>query len=373
MQEQLFPSKIASGKAFCNREEERGLLVKNISKIKHTLIISPRRYGKTSLALQAISEAKVSYAYVNLFNALKDESVAKRFTKSLSDLVTKMTPAPQKALKKLTQIVTKAKITLEFMDMKTSFNLQPTSQDPLEIIIDLLENIENILAASQKNAVIFLDEFQDIAKTEMNDELQAELRDFAQRTQHVTFIISGSHRNMLNKIFDDRNKPFYKLCDRINLERIKTKDHTAFIQKHAKAKWGNTLSEKCLQEIIRLTENHPYYINRLCNKLWDNTAIPKENEISIVWQAISEEEYDSIVNDLSLLTKNQRIVLQAIAQKGYLKEHTSQAVTQELKMAHSSIKESLSALLKTDFIELTDNGYRIIDPMIKYVLSTIGP
>lgn len=56
MKTTLFPSRTASGKAFCNREKERDLLINNILHLRHTLIISPRRYGKTSLAFKTMSK-----------------------------------------------------------------------------------------------------------------------------------------------------------------------------------------------------------------------------------------------------------------------------------------------------------------------------
>ncbi len=44
-----FPSKLATGKAFCNRINELTQLRMNINKSRHTVIYSPRRYGKSSL------------------------------------------------------------------------------------------------------------------------------------------------------------------------------------------------------------------------------------------------------------------------------------------------------------------------------------
>lgn len=76
----------------------------------------------------------------------------------------------------------------------------------------------------------------------------------------------------------------------------------------------------------------------------------------------------SVVNDISLLAKNQQILLQAVAEKKYLKNHRSLAVTQELDMVHSSISQALEALVKNDFIELTEKGYKVIDPLVSYIL-----
>jgi Cdc6-like AAA superfamily ATPase len=295
--------------------------------------------------------------------------VAKKFVGGFGSLLTSLMPASQKALKSLANVLSHTQISLEVKGVGASFTVRPSNEGPLETVQHLLSDIEKLLEAENKKAVIFLDEFQDIVKTEMSDLLQAELRDFAQRTQRVTFIISGSHRHMLNKIFDDRNKPFYKLCDRINLQRIKSADYEAFLQKHAKEQWKKALSLEVINEVLSLTENHPYYVNKICSKLWNLNRLPTKVDVDLSWILLGEEEYDSVVNDISLLSKNQRLVLQALSQREYVKEPNSVEMIQELRMAHSSISQALEVLLKNDFIESTAQGYRVVDPLIKYVLN----
>jgi len=367
----LFPSGLAQGEAFCNRERERELLHHNVLGIRHTLIISPRRYGKTSLALQALKESKQAYAHINFFNALKDEFVAQKFIHGCAVLLNSVLPGSQKALKKLAALFKHIQISLEIKEVGITFSLKSPFTDPLQTIRALLEDLERVLEAEAKTGVLFLDEFQDILKTEMNDHLQAELRDFAQQTRHVVFIISGSHRHMLSKIFDERNKPFYKLCDRINLERIKTPAYEAFLQHYAKLKWNKALDQVALTAILSLTENHPYYVNRLCAKLWSRPQLPDIEEVSAAWHSLSEEEYDSVANDISLLSKNQRLLLQAIAQKELLIEPNALAFTQNLNMAPSSITQALQVLVREDFVEYSGNAYRVLDPLIKYILSKV--
>ena len=47
-----FPSGIALGESFINREKEREQLKKNIVANRHMVLMAPRRYGKTSLINQ---------------------------------------------------------------------------------------------------------------------------------------------------------------------------------------------------------------------------------------------------------------------------------------------------------------------------------
>ena len=53
-----FPLGKAYGEAFCNRTEETRWLVGNLKNVKHSLLIAPRRYGKSSLAERAIAASQ---------------------------------------------------------------------------------------------------------------------------------------------------------------------------------------------------------------------------------------------------------------------------------------------------------------------------
>lgn len=309
----LFPAGLAEGQAFCNREAERERLKHNIANTVHTLIISPRRYGKTSLVFETLHSTKTPHGYIQFFNAFRDQLVVKRFIKGFSSLLTQITPPSQRALQKLSQLITHAKLVLRTHGVEAEFGLEPLANDPIDIIQGLLMDIELILQKQKKKAVIFLDEFQDIANSDLSSELQAMLRDFIQTTRNITFIISGSHRHMLIKLFDDRNKPFYKLFERILLERISKGHYDAFLQHLSLQHWRKKLPQDSLNSIFHITECHAYYFNRLCQKLWALKQVPQISQIHSCWNTLVEEEFSSIALELSTLTKNQRIVLQAMA------------------------------------------------------------
>lgn len=365
----MFPSKVAKGDSFCNRTEEKKRIRNNMDNIQHTLIISPRRYGKTSLALQAIHESRLPFASIQFFNAFRDEIVLQRFLEGLNDLFSQLLPKTKKAFLKLSELVRHAKLSLTISGLHVGVDLKPLSKNPVDLVKGLLQDIDRLLKKKGKSAVIFFDEFQDIVQSDISDELQAVLRDFAQLTDNVTFIISGSHRHLLTKIFDDSNKPFYKLFDRIDLKKINREHYIPFIQKQAKLRWKSLLPDVALQEILNLTECHAYYVNRLCSKLWESDSLPAILDIFKVWRELAEEEFPSIANDLSSLSKNQRIILQMMSTYSVLREPTGSAFLQKVALSARSVSLSLTVLEKTDHIERTESGFRVIDPVIKHILT----
>ena len=61
----LFPSGIAEGEAFCNRAYERKLLAEHFGDRTHTVVVAPRRYGKSSLIRKVVTENDMLYSWTD--------------------------------------------------------------------------------------------------------------------------------------------------------------------------------------------------------------------------------------------------------------------------------------------------------------------
>ncbi len=132
---------------------------------------------------------------------------------------------------------------------------------------------------------------------------------------------------------------------------------------------GERLKAEVLREILQVTECHAYYVNRLCFKLWSQGHLPTFVDIRTMWEQLVEEEFGAIANDLSSLTKNQRIVLQAICKLSVLREPNSDVFLNQVGLSARSVTLAINALEKTDHVELVKDGYRAIDPLAKYILN----
>src|SRR5262245_28910685 len=111
-QQMIFPSRVAVGSNFCNRVEEKKRILHNIKNTQHTLIVSPRRYGKTSLVCKTIEEARIPFGYAHFFNAFRDETVLKRFIEGLSQLFTQLLPKTKAAMLRFAEMIRHAKLSV---------------------------------------------------------------------------------------------------------------------------------------------------------------------------------------------------------------------------------------------------------------------
>ena len=97
---ELFPVNIATGKAFCNRLEERHRLKEYIKNGRPVVIIAARRCGKTSLINQVLLELHLPNTIMELTMAVSNDDMENIIIKHISDLLNSILPKTIKAKQK---------------------------------------------------------------------------------------------------------------------------------------------------------------------------------------------------------------------------------------------------------------------------------
>jgi uncharacterized protein len=367
-----FPLSLAFGEAFCNRTQEQADLLYNIKESRPTLISSPRRYGKTSLALHVINNSKLHYCQCDFLAAINETDVEKIILKGVGQLLGRIETGPRKLLKVATDFFSGLNIQLNLEKIGLSVQLNKASSDPVGNILSILERVDKLSEKYNKKIVFFLDEFQRIYQISDNYAIESVMRQIAQSSRNLSFIFAGSNRHLLNQIFEDKNRPFYKLCQRIPLERIEIKCYAEYIDRALKNSPGITLVQGVLEEVCKLTENHPYYFNLLFSRLWREKIITIEL-VQARWAAYIQEEKSQIANELDLLSGAQRKVLISLARSGGTSEPRSREFQAISQVPSATIRQALLALEKRDYVfyNISSSKYTLIDPAIKWLLADI--
>lgn len=261
-----FPQKLALGKNFCNRTKEQEYLKNQIASVRPTLIISPRRYGKTSLGVQVLEKLQIPYSHLDLFPLASIEDVERLILGGIGDIIGICENTPEKALKAINAFFGALSASFTMIHTKIEVTLVKENSRP-QTLLNALKSLDAILQKKNKNAVLFLDEFQRLAQIPSSEQVEGAIRHVAQQSKNLIFIFSGSNRHLLEKMFSDSHRPLYKLCDRLTLERIDANEYIPFIQKQAQKKWKMKLETTTIEAIFACTDCHPYYINALCYRL----------------------------------------------------------------------------------------------------------
>ena len=367
-----FPLGIAFGSAFCNRESETEIIIKNMQSTKHTLIMAPRRYGKSSLSLHALALSQLPYTEIDFYMASNEKQVEDYILNGVQDLI-------GKSLGPINKLIASIKKHVKSLSPKIEIGASPfklelvsqTNSDPASNVKEALLLLENLLKEKNKRAVLLLDEFQTVGIIAQGKGIEAAIRHVAQKTKHLTLIFSGSNRKLLKTMFEDDTRPLYKLCWKISVKRISPDHYKKHFQKAAQLAWKKSLNEEVIDRILLLTERHPFYVNKLGDRLlshFDKRTAPHAPDVDAAWLEIVTEEKSDAVKEISSLSMGQKSLLQQIANKEGLPISGKQTML-NLKMTSSSIMTALNALEEKDLIEREAGEIQIINPVVRYFAS----
>lgn len=369
--EELFPLRVASGNRFCNRDKERKLLKDLFKQKRPTVLISPRRYGKTSLAYKVTEEIKYPFCVIDFLTAYNDESICGCIINCVSALISKIMPLNIKTTKLLEKCFHGVKVTILSKLVTLEFTSPLEKIDPVKQVLETLKGLDALANKLNKTVVIFIDEFQRVLETERGEAIQGAIRNVAQTTKNIAFLFSGSSRHMLAKAFNDSNQPFYMMCEKIFLERITAADYIPYIQEAALISWSQKLNSEVIERILELSETHPFYVNFLCSKLWQKNKPPTNiNDVDAAWGECLLSEERRLIEELDKLTITQRLLLKEIANTPNLKAPTAIAFLHKVKMSSGTVTPALKSLQKKDMIYLDNGITKVLDPLLKYLLIT---
>ena len=364
--------RIALKKNFTNREEERERLINNFTMLVNTTLISPRRWGKSSLVEKAAGEAVKSdknlrFCFIDAYNVRTEE----QFYQLLATKVLKASAT------KLEMLFDNAKIFMGKFLPRLSFS--PDNQNELSLSLDWKEvknQPDDILNMAEKIAiekgwkfVICIDEFQNIATFKNPVAFQKKLRANWQKHQHTAYCLYGSKRHMLMDVFSDSSMPFYKFGDLMFLEKIKKEDWIQFITGRFR-ETKKTISKDNAALIADLTEYHPYYVQQLAQQCWLRTS-DKCNEKTVY------EAHEGIVDQLSLLfqsktdelTNSQINFLKALIEG--VNQLSSKNVITKYKLGTSANVVKIKKTLENkEIIDIRGKDIALLDPMYKSWLKT---
>lgn len=364
-----FPLGKAHGKAFCNRATEIKWLTENLQSCKHSLLIAPRRFGKSSLAERAIEACDFPTIGLN-FNTCSDEQdIDALIRQGVSNLIGKTIGPIEKSIdiiKNFARHLT-PKITIGTEHVNLELTVDKLNS-PASNVQEALALIEKLLENKKRRAILLFDEFQAVGQIAKSHGVEAAIRNIAQDMKHLVIIFSGSNRSLLQSMFDDQRRPLYKICRKLYLNRISEEHYAHHLNKAAKIAWDDILDEKVFKQIMLLSERHPYFVNYLCDIIWSHCKHkPKMNDVATAWTQVIEEEYSDANAEITNTSMRQRKILKYIAIHSPENLLSASAIG-AMGIALSSTASAITSLIERDMIEKRGERYVIINPVIKHLL-----
>ncbi|MFH0866045.1 MAG: ATP-binding protein, partial [Bacteroidota bacterium] len=199
-----------SNKSFTNREAEVKKLFQNLTGGINTMVISPRRWGKSSLVEKVVSEInnkEKSYktVVIDLFTVGSEKEFLETFAREIiKTYSTKWQDWMQSGKDFFKNIIPQIKIGIDPVnDFSVSFDWKELKTHSDEIL-----NLPETIAKKTGNKIIIcLDEFQNLSSFEDYEIFEKKMRAIWQRQKQVTYCLYGSKKHMMTEIFNNPSKP----------------------------------------------------------------------------------------------------------------------------------------------------------------------
>ena len=216
---------VVDGPFFTDMEDEMEKIASYLKGENHLILISPRRYGKTSLIRKIVNESKRNYVFLDIQIVLSVEDFASQLLKR----VYRIFPVQKlKSYIKSFRLIPVVNINPVTGEPEISFKPGSREMTPLEDVLNLIEK----LGTDKKKIIVVLDEFQDIFR--IDKILDRFLRSVMQNQRHINYIFMGSSESMIREIFEKKSSSFYRFGALMTLDKIgKDKFFLFLIEKFA--------------------------------------------------------------------------------------------------------------------------------------------
>ena len=376
----LFPLGIATGSAHCNRAKERAELTQAVLAGAHTWLWGRRRMGKTSLVEQVLrdlarSRRHVAAATIDLLVVHDVQDFEARVRTAVERLSARIVPKNRRSSGKLAEAFAALKPEFSFGALGLAVKL-PTPPQVLPGIAEMLLALDRAAGMYRRRAVIVFDEFQQVAHLKAGTARhgpEGAVRHAAERARNVTCLFAGSQRHLLASMFEDEERPLYRLCRKMTLDRIAAADYRTFLRQAGEARWRSPAQDAAVDRILAATGRHPYYVNALCARLWSGGRPPSVEAVDAAWTRIVEEDKRVSAGRLVRLAPSQRALLKAIAQAPAGVEHpVSLEFLSPLRLPTSTGNRAKEVLEQEDLIRQDDDGrWELVDPVMASYLRSL--
>ncbi len=333
---------------FTDREDELVKVLDVINSANHLILISPRRYGKTSLINKAVKQSGRPVMSLNLqhVTSLTD------FSNELLKRVFKIYP-----IEKVKQQIKQFRIipTLSLNPLTDSIEIAFIPSASSKIILeDVLSLIEQLGQKGQKPIVV-IDEFQEIKQIDKN--LDKIMRSIIQLHSNVNYVFMGSLESLMKEIFEKKKSPFYHFGVVQTLGKIPKANFNEYLS----SRFENLkLSNEMLisSEILDFTKCHPYYTQQLAFYYWNSLKEKINTNINDVVNELIQQhdiDYERLWMSLNLMDRKLLIELAQF-------EISKNTKLKDRQVPESTRYSAYRRLLNNGYLIQENKSYKIEDP-----------
>jgi hypothetical protein len=359
--------KLATGVDFTDRAGELLHLKQNFLSGINTILISPRRWGKSSLVSKAVKEVSrkekgIRIVSLDLFNVRTEED----FYRIFSEEVIRSTVSGYKEILWVTKNffrnwIPKVSFSPDHLhEFSLGLDWKGIRKEPDEV----LDLPQRIAESKGWHLIICIDEFQNIGFFADALAFQKQLRSHWQKHSHVSYCLYGSKRHMMIDVFTSPTMPFYNFGDLIFLDKIEAGHWEKFIVSRFRTT-GKVITAGQARKIALLAECHPYYVQQLAQACWLRSS-------EVITDQVIDQSMESLILQMSLLFQN-LVESLPTTQINFLRAVVNQETrlsSKEILLKYSlttsaNVSRIRQGLIDKELIDTVSGEIQILDPLFR--------
>jgi AAA+ ATPase superfamily predicted ATPase len=355
---------VLTGEAFCNREKELNDLLTHAKNSANVILFSPRRFGKTSLikkVMSVISRQGYLPIYVDLLSIVGEQDLTEKFfnavVRSLDKDVTKSTLDKVKNL--FTRIYPSIDVGPEGVSISARYD---RSAKVDHLIDDIFIGLNKYLKKNKRKGLIVFDEFQELTGLPESKHIEAILREHIQNQNQISFFFVGSRRHVLQQMFADPERAFYRLGFIYSIHEIDRSEFIPYVSKRFH-KTGKKCPHELAGEIYDDVGGNTYYVQKLSYIFWNKTANGGQATKEILDNAKNEllsSEAPIFQGMFIDLQYGEKKLVRALSVEPTDRPYAISYISR-YGLSPGGVQKSIKSLIDKDIVENVNGTYRIVD------------
>ena len=352
---------------FVNRTDELNQLVRDLADGQKVFLLSPRRFGKSSLVAVALFKLKKRHIHtVNL--TVSSYSSYAQFLEKFAEKVLRAAGPWDRVKNWVTRFGKQVKPDINYNMTSGEISLslgKGSSYDPSPIAPDVFALPGELTKNAGFRMAICLDEFQQISEFNSGS-VENAIRNQVQEQREVGYVFAGSQPSLMEEMLSAK-RPFHKAGPQMFLDKISANDWKEFIIRQFRSR-NRELDDQALGTLLTSADLIPYDVQRIAHELWDYAELRDKRQLdasdvnSVIASLVTSQStyYELLWEQLSA---RQRATMQALAYRGP-SEIYSQTVREEFRLGPaSSVQKALQSLDSRDILDRYKGNYFFLDPL----------
>jgi len=348
--------------ALVDREREAGHLLRLAEGGHNSRLQAPRRYGKTTLILKVLDDARkagMQTVYVDLFRSVTVSEVSRRIEEAYLGALA----GP--ARRAVAAVARKWRARVKAAPGGVGAEFERAEDSGQQRLAEMLDLPKRAFKATGMRALVVFDELQELMR--VDPAVDGLLRSKIQfHRDEASYIFAGSEPGMLDMLFEDRERPLFEQARPLYLEPLES-DHLAdYIGGRFEASHRD--AGEALDELLDLARGHPQRAMLLAHHLWEQTPEDGVADLETFQRAVdavareTNDRFERTWQDLGD-KPNQRKVLAALANSAdTLYDRRTLSAFSLTKVGADS---GLRALIAGGEVQRTEVGPVLVDPLFE--------